>query len=178
MATAIANNREDIDANTLDIQSLSTTVGNHTTQIGNLQTLTNRFGVSIANNLASVVLNGTVNNLTNKTYVDNKVSTGDTATLNSAKAYADSLIGTSLSFRTGTIRWSNTSSAQTFKTCHCMFIGTNDKRNGLFIPTEFIDADYNKTILFRVYNGTYFACRTDTSDVGWFAAYSVTFTED
>ena len=186
MATAIAENTEHIGTNTSDIASIKakntqqdTAISNNANAIGVLQTLTNGYGVSVTNNLATITLNGTTNNITNKTYVDNKVSTGDTNTLNSAKAYADSLVGTTLSYRSGTISFSMTSSG-TNKTCHCMFIGTNNKQNGLFIPTEFIAEDYNRTILFRVYNGSYFICKADgtNNSSGWYQLYNTSFTED
>lgn len=186
MATAIAENTEHIGTNTADIASIKakntrqdTAISNNANAIGALQTLTNGYGVSVANNLATITLNGTTNNITNKTYVDNKVSTGDTATLNSAKAYADSLVGTTLSYRSGTISFSMTNSGAN-KTCHCMFIGTNNKQNGLFIPTEFITEDYNRTILFRVYNGSYFICKADgtNNSNGWYQLYNTSFTED
>lgn len=188
MAAAIAENTASISQNSTDISSIITkntqqdnAIGTNATNISNAQTQINGFGVTVTNNLASINLNGTTNNITNKTYVDNKVSTGDTATLNSAKAYADSLIGTSVSYKTGTLRWSNTSSGTANKQVHCMFIGTSNVRNGLFIPTEFMDGDNNNTILLRVYNGTYYYFRIDktyTSNSGWFEAYSATFTQD
>ena len=177
MATAIG-------INTSNIADMQPVVNSHSTQIANLQSSVNGYGITTSNNLSTIKLNGTTSNFAMKGYVDtlrSYVDTQDTSVLNTSKAYADSLVGTALSYRTGTIRWSMSSSG-TVKSCHCIFIGTNDKRNGLFIPTEFITDDNNRTHLWRIYNNNYYVLYGETSGTGyregWFEAYNASFTED
>lgn len=184
MATEIANNREAIGENATEIEAIKTknaqqdtSIGNNASAISALQTLTNGFGVSVESNLATIALNGSTSNVAMKGYVDS----GDSSTLASAKRYADGLVGTSVGMKYGTFRWGTSTSTTATNSVHCMYIGTNDKRNGIFIPTAFVANDNNRTYLFRVYNGSYYKLYDDDpsgGDVGWFAIGSVSFTED
>lgn len=184
MAAAIAENTEHIGTNTADITAIKqkntqqdTAIGTNATNISNLTNTVNGYKSTTSNNLASIILSNTVNNVALKGYVDN----GDSATLNSAKAYTDSIVGSSVGMKFGTFRWGSSTSSTASHQVHCMFIGTNDKRNGIFIPTAFVADDYNRTYMFRVYNGSYFILYDDDpsrGDVGWFAIGSVSFTED
>ena len=188
MATEIANNREAIGTNSADIEAIKTknaqqdtSIGNNASAISALQTLTNGFGVSVASNLATINLNGSTQNVAMKDYVDGKASSAESNAKTYAKNYADGLIGTSVGMKFGTFRWGTATSTTATNSVHCIFIGTNDKRNGIFIPTAFVANDNNRTYLFRVYNGSYYKLYDDDpsgGDVGWFAIGSVSFTED
>ena len=185
MANAIAENTEHIGTNTADIAAIKqkntqqdTAIGTNATNISNLTNTVNGYKSTTSNNLASIILSNTVNNVALKGYVDGVGS----STLASAKSYTDSLIGTSIGMKFGTFRWGTASATTATNSVHCMYIGTNDKRNGIFIPTAFVADDYNRTYMFRVYNGSYFKLYDDGyatgGRVGWFEIGAVSFTED
>ena len=135
MATAIANNRADIDKNTLDISGILTKNTQQDNSISALQTLTNGFGVNVSNNLASIILNGTTNNITTKPYVDNLVSTGDTNTLNSAKAYTDSKMTSAFRSIIGVLTYTRNDSSIYYDRYVC-YVGNAEMNAGLYLPIE------------------------------------------
>ena len=161
MAAAIAENAEHISQNTTSISSIITKNTQQDNAISAVQTQANGFGVTVSNNLASIVLNGTVNNIATKNYVD----AGDAATLNSAKAYADT-IGLVYDYGTLTYNITNSQSATQYS-ADVIWIGDREHKFGIFVPQR-ADTTHDMWKLMNA-TGYYFSGGT------WALMYNATY---
>lgn len=148
----VALNTDNIEDNTDDISSLKTRMttaeSNISTVSTQLQNKINNDSISSSNNLTSITINGTtVNNITDKTYIENNSSvssSGDLGTISlfgetlpniALKGYVDSKISGEVVLKVGTLTWNEPGNSNTV--CNnTIYIGNPTYSTGIFIcPT-------------------------------------------
>lgn len=203
LGQAINENKENIE--TLDgrmniaesdISTLSTGLSTVST---NLQNKINNDSISQSNNLVSIKINGTpVSNITNKTYVDNSISSAISnseaknrvAEANNLvsvkinnnevndiakKGYVDGLLSVNTVFKVGTLNYHRSGSNYSE---FVAYMGKSDMSAGIFVPLTYTGGGIaGAYFLWRVYNGTYGMLWDTGAGTAWINLPSGSFTE-
>ena len=147
MAGHIAENTEAISNNSAEISNIKqkntqqdTAISTNSNNISNLNTTISGYKSTQSNNLATIILSNTINNVALKDYVDGVGA----STLVSAKSYTDSKVSTEFKVGFGTLTFTLTGSGQT--TMNVMYIGSYDLNNGIMVPAG------SSTSVFKMFN--------------------------
>lgn len=182
MANAISQNRADIGNNTLSISNIitknteqDTAISNNATNISNIM---NGYKSTQNNDLATIILSNTLNNVALKGYVDGV----GTNTLNSAKAYVDSKLISAFSVKVGTIHFKrNIDPVTNYTTAEVFYIGNQPMTYGLFFPLTYVSIpDISARAYFFQVQGTEWRAFTQEygDSVSWRTIYDAYFTEN